>query len=346
MEFTFSTVSVSVTQAMPPSPSPSLTMGTDISSTVRTTTLPKKNYYEYKMKMTLTEINKVTEKKGQEQTLEILSKLISDCSKDKTMKSSAYYIKFQAYLKDEICGIRSLKAMKCDLTVTVLKCGGLIASFTLVLEVDGSEPGGDAGKIIEDEIENGTLGAFTVKNGSFVRISKSKIAKPKPTKEPPQAQSNAYVIVTMKCTWYLFCTQIEEDFREAIANTSSGLIGKTIKPSSIVFVNSEANCRDPNNKTETIKVWFVILESDEDTIRIGKHLKDLAETGQLGKLGPTFEDKVTSVFHSILPPPARNYDSKMIFLCSFSTEGIRSGLLVVEKFQLLFDLLLMVLKNN
>ena len=308
MEFTFSTVSVSVTQAMPPSTSPSLTLGTEISSTVRTTTLPKKTYYEYKMKITLTEINTETEKNGQEQTLKIVSKLISDCSEDKTMKSSIYYIKFQAYLKDEICGIRSLKATKCELTVTILKCGSLIANYTLVLEVDGSELGGNAGEIIKDEIENGTLGAFSVKNGSFFWTSKNITAKPKPSKKPPQAKLNAYVIVTMNCTWHLFCMKIGEDFREAIANTLSRLKGQKIEPSGIFIVNSEADCRDPNNKTEIIKVRFVILESDEDTIRIGKHLKDLAKTGQLGRLGPTFEDKVTPVFHSILPPPAKSHD--------------------------------------
>ena len=53
------------------------------------------------------------------------------------------------------------------------------------------------------------------------------------------------------------------------------------------------------------------------------------------------------VFHSFISlPPAKNYDSKIIFLCPFAAKEISSGPPIVENVLLLLHLLFMELQNN
>ena len=57
--------------------------------------------------------------------------------------------------------------------------------------------------------------------------------------------------------------------------------------------------------------------------------------------------RVKPVFHSFISlPPAKNYDSKIIFLCPFAAKEISSGSPIVENVLLLLHLLFMELQNN
>ena len=56
---------------------------------------------------------------------------------------------------------------------------------------------------------------------------------------------------------------------------------------------------------------------------------------------------IKPVFHSFISlPPAKNYDSKIIFLCPFAAKEISSGPPIVENVLLLLHLLFMELQNN
>ncbi|CAB4040570.1 Hypothetical predicted protein, partial [Paramuricea clavata] len=228
--------------------------------------------------MRITKINTETGDKEEKQTL---SKLINECSDEYTEKRTVYYITFQKYLKKQICGIRAFKKTDCRLTIINLKCGSLITEYKLVLGVHGSDPRGistgHAGDVIKDEIENGSLGEFTVDkfNSTFNE----------------NIPINVYVIITMKkYTWYDFC-KIEELFREKIAERSYDMEGQKLETTDIFIVNGEMNCATPDTTKEGIDVWLVALGSDAVTIQIGNDLKDLLDSGQLRKLGHLFEDR-------------------------------------------------------
>ena len=61
----------------------------------------------------------------------------------------------------------------------------------------------------------------------------------------------------------------------------------------------------------------------------------------------TFRQAFKPVFHSFISlPPAKNYDSKIIFLCPFAAKEISSGPPIVENVLLLLHLLFMELQNN
>ena len=247
--------------------------------------------------MTLTEINTNARNEGENQTLQILSTLINQCSDEYTEEGNIHYFTFQKYLKKQICHIRAFKKEKCGLKITSLRCGSLITEYRLVLGVHGFDPSGiskkKAGHVIEDEIKDGSLGAFAVDTDSFKSTPEGIIAKPKATEEHPQGKLNVYVIVTMKYTWYEFC-KVEEHFREKIAERSHDLKGVQLKATDIFIVNSERNCGNPNKTREVIGVWVVALGSDSDkvTVQIGNDLKDLLDSRQLRKLGNKFETKV------------------------------------------------------
>ena len=60
-----------------------------------------------------------------------------------------------------------------------------------------------------------------------------------------------------------------------------------------------------------------------------------------------FIDRIKPVFHSFISlPRAKNYDSKIIFLCPFAAKEISSGPPIVENVLLLLHLLFMELQNN
>ncbi|CAB4042057.1 Hypothetical predicted protein, partial [Paramuricea clavata] len=244
--------------------------------------------------MTITKSNTEIEDEEEKQ---VCSVAINECSDEHTEKDSPYYSACQKYLENQICGISAFKETDCRLTITDLKCGSLITEHKLVLGVRGSDPSGiligSAGKVIRDEIKDGSLGALAIDTTSFNSTFKGNVREPKSTKKPPQVEFNVYVIVTMEYTWYEFC-KIKEHFRETIASRSYDMKGKKLKTTDIFIVNSETNCAMPADKTkEGIDVWLVALGSDADkvTIQIGNDLKDLLDSRQLTKLGNLFEDR-------------------------------------------------------
>ena len=278
------------------------TANTIASTNPKTSFVEITTYYEYSVSMTLTiiniEIGKENEK--QKQKMEILRQLLDNCSEKYTRRGSIHFFTFQNYWKSQICGIHAFLKQECRLTVTKLKCGSLITESKLVLGVRGSDPSGisdnNAGNVIQDKIQNGTLGAFEVDVKSFVSESKGQTRKPEPTAKPPVPEPDVYVIVTMKYTWSNFCGGVEQKFREIIAGRTLDLTGNKLKPIDIFIVNEERNCGNPDDTKQTIDVWFSVIGSDADevTIQVGMDLKNLLESKQLGKLGKLFEDKVRS----------------------------------------------------
>ena len=248
--------------------------------------------------MTLTNIKKKTTDENEQQDLEILSVLFNECSNELTKQNNIYYITCQKYLKKQICGVDAFKDNECELTLTELECGSLKTKYNLVLGVQGPDPDGiskgKATNVIEDEIKGGKLGAFAVSNTSFNYTFKNKTTKPEPTEEPPQAEPNVYVIVTLEYTWRDFCGSVGEHLKERIAERSYNVEGEKLKPTDIYIVNKERNCINPDDKNEGIDVWIAAIGKDADkiTIQIGEDLKDLLDTRQTRKLGNLFKGKV------------------------------------------------------
>ena len=254
--------------------------------------------------MTITNVNTETQDEDKEGELQILSTLLKECSDEHTKKTTIYYITCQSYLKEQVCGIDSFSKtqLTCELTLTELKCGSLKTKYNLVLGVQGSDPyrisQGGAGKVIENEIKDSKLGAFGVEEASFNSTSR-KTSKPDPTKEPPQAEPNVYVILTLDYTWREFCTRgVNQHLKERIAERSYSIKGEQLKPADIYIVNKERNCKNPDDESKGIDVWLAAIGEDQDkvTIQIGKDLKDLLDSRQTRKLGNLFEDKVQSNF--------------------------------------------------
>ena len=250
--------------------------------------------------MTLTNINTEAKNEDEKQELEILSILLNECSDELTRENSIYYITCQKYLRKQICGIDAFKD-KCELTLTDLDCGSLNTKYNLVLGVRGADPDGiskgKATDVIKDEIKGGKLGAFAVSNTSFYSTFKNDTTKPDPTEEPPQAEPNVYVIVTLEYTWRDFCGSVGEHLKERIADRSYDVEGEKLKPTDIYIVNKERNCINPDDKNEGIDVWIAAIGKDADkiTIQIGEDLKDLLDTRQTRKLGNLFEGKVQCI---------------------------------------------------
>ncbi|XP_028408151.1 tyrosine-protein phosphatase non-receptor type 20-like [Dendronephthya gigantea] len=282
--------------------------------------------------MTLTKIN--TESSGQteeqKQESKILRQLLDDCSKEYTEKRSIHFFTFQNYWKSQICGIDAFAKQECSLTVEDLKCGSLITKSKLVFGVKGPDPNGiskkNAGNVVQDKIQDGTLGAFEVDVKSFMSDPKGQTSMPEPTEKPSVPEPNVYVIVTMKYTWKEFCTVIKEHFREKIAERSYDQKGNQLKPTDIYIVNGAKNCANPDHNIEEIDVWFSVIgpDADEVTIAAGEGLKDLLDTGLLRKLGNLFEDKITNVKFGgkKAPKPESLTETEKIWLAVGITLGI------------------------
>ena len=249
--------------------------------------------------MTLTEINTNTQNEKEKQDLEIISTLINECSEEYTKEGEIHFITFQEYFEKQVCDIEKFKDKDCELTITKLKCGSLITYSTLVLGVEGSDPDGiskgKAGDVIENEIEVGKLGAFTVNKTSFNSTDNGEIDQPTTAPQQPYVPS-VYVIVTMEYTWHEFC-KVEEIFREKIAKRSYDIKGNKLQPSDIYIVNNE-KCDGPDKTKEGIDVWIVALGEDQDEVtkKIGYDLMDLLDSRQLRKLGNHFENRASIVF--------------------------------------------------
>jgi hypothetical protein len=252
-----------------------------------------KTYYEYEISMRVTEIKVSNENPD----FELISTLVNECSDEYTKKEGVHYIRFQEYLKDQVCGIEEFKDEECELTITKLTCGSLVTDYKLVLGVQGSDPSGisegKAGDVVKKEIETG-LGGLTVDKTSFnYNTTKETTSPPTPTPEPPEQP--VYVIVSMKYTWEEFC-HVKELFKEKIAARSYDLQGKKLKPSDIYIVNDQ-KCKNADNSKTGIDVWIVALpgkDQDKVTIQIGEDLKELLDSRQLRKLGNHFENRVRS----------------------------------------------------